>query len=119
MITFNVKAGTITLLGVLSTGIYSGHGDGLNNPDMEQDRGIGPIPRGVWTIGTWEDDPHLGPCVARLAPAGSTEAFGRSGFFIHGDNARMNHSASDGCIIVPHDLRERMKTSGEMQITVV
>ena len=25
---------------------------------------------------------------------------GRSGFFIHGDNANMNHTASNGCIIL-------------------
>lgn len=99
---------------------YSGHPpSGLNNPDMEQVRDVGPIPGGRWLIGTFRSDPHLGPCVAPLTPLIPTDAFGRSGFFIHGDNANGNHSASDGCVILSLDLRERIRTGPVDSILVV
>lgn len=99
---------------VVGTG-YSGRDSGLNNPDAEQDKGVGPIPAGRWIVGTFFDHPHLGPCVSRLIPSSEppkTETFGRTGFFIHGDNAEANHSASDGCIILARDLREKIRDSG-------
>lgn len=79
--------------------LYSGHDLGLNNPDLEHEQGIGPIPCGMWKIIRW-DNHHgdKGPCVAILEPVGHN-ACGRSGFLIHGDNKEGNHSASHGCII--------------------
>lgn len=35
-----------------------------------------------------------------LDPDDGNEMFGRSLFRMHGDNAAMNHTASDGCIIM-------------------
>src|SRR5262249_50933121 len=92
---------------------YSGHPpDGVNNPAKEDVANVGPIPRGKWYIGQFVDKPHLGPCVAPLIPDSSTQTFGRSGFYIHGDNAQGNHSASDGCIILAPTIREQIKASG-------
>lgn len=42
----------------------------------------------------------------RLDPQDETETCGRSGFFIHGDNAKANRSASTGCIVVGKRARE-------------
>lgn len=82
--------------GTVSQG-YSGHDIGKNNPEKQNIPKIGPIPRGVYTIGPSYDDPHKGPCVMRLTPDPKDEMFGRAGFLIHGDNSK--HDASEGCII--------------------
>lgn len=109
--------------GILSDGEpkgkgYSGHGQGLNNAKLEMVHNLGPIPKGVWEIGMFFDDQHLGVCVAALKPT-SQDVFGRGGFFIHGDNKYMNYSASDGCIILSRQLREAIKNSNEKYIEVV
>lgn len=97
---------------------YSGHGEGLNNPKMQMVHGVGPLPRGLWEIGHFFDDKHLGVVVAALKPT-SQDLFGRSGFFIHGDNKSMNHTASDGCIILSRALREAIRDSQEKYIEVI
>lgn len=97
---------------------YSGHREGLNNPKLEMVHDLGPIPSGVWDIGMFFDDTHLGPCVAALRPT-TQEVYGRGGFFIHGDNKSMNHSASDGCIILARYLRQAIKASSDNQIQVI
>lgn len=117
--TYNSTTGRMDRDDKIIATCYSGHGKGLNNPDMETVVGIGPIPRGNYTIGPWEEfHTHLGPCVAPLIPDKDT-AHGRSGFFIHGDNANMDHTASDGCVIAGRPLREAMRASGETKLTVV
>lgn len=90
---------------------YSGHGAGLNNPSMEAVHGVGPLPVGRWHIGPWEaSHGHLGPVVAALMPVGFNP-HDRSAFFIHGDNLAMNHTASDGCLILSRALRELIRDS--------
>jgi len=64
---------------------YSGHGDGLNNPKMERIAGVGPIPRGRYTICAAYADSHLGPYVMPLAPINGTNTFGRTGFLVSGE----------------------------------
>lgn len=97
---------------------YSGHGEGLNNSKMEMVHSVGPLPRGLWEIGIFFDDKHLGPVVAALKPT-SQDVFGRGGFFIHGDNKLVNFTASDGCIILSKALREAIRDSQEKYIEVV
>lgn len=98
---------------------YSGHGEGFNNPTWQDVHNIGPIPRGEWQIGAFFDDPGgKGPFVAHLTRAANTETFGRSGFMIHGDNEAMNHTASDGCIILSRDLRVAILASGDRTLVV-
>jgi len=93
--------------GLTSLGIcYSGHGAGVNNPLYQDVHEFGPIPQGWYTISRFFDDHGgKGPIVARLAPDAGNNMFGRSGFMIHGDNAKGDHSASEGCIIAAHNLR--------------
>ena len=103
---------------VVGTG-YSGHGAGLNNPAMQQDQNVGPIPQGTYTIGPPHDPPdHLGPMALPLTHV-SGDIFGRSAFFIHGDNAAGNHSASDGCIILGPTIRRQIIDSGDDALQVV
>lgn len=117
MITYRQTDGQITLDGKEIGHGYSGHGVGLNNPDMESVARVGPIPRGAWKIERW-DDHHSdkGPCVAVLQPL--SDVHGRSAFLIHGDNSFENHTASDGCIVANHTIRDMLRQSGETELTV-
>jgi hypothetical protein len=92
---------------------------GLNNPAEQSVEGVGPIPQGEWTIGSFFDDlGGKGPMVAHVTPASSTEAFGREGIMIHGDNGAADHTASEGCIILPRLLREQIMSSGDRALVV-
>jgi len=110
------------------TGGDAGHDpEGINNPAMQSVHDVGPIPRGPKADGTPNcytmldpvNHPKLGPYAIPLLPDEDNEMFGRSGFFCHGDNFAMNRSASDGCIIAPHQIRMDMWESGDHRIEVV
>lgn len=96
---------------------YSGTGEGRDNPDMESVENVGPIPRGVYTIGDARLSETLGPIVMDLAPAPDTNTFGRFLFRIHGDNAR--HDASHGCIILGPLIRRAIADSGDRELSVI
>jgi hypothetical protein len=99
---------------------YSGRGTGLNSPDAQDIPDVGPCPRGLWTIGAFFDDPSgKGPLVCHLTPQAETETFGRSGIMIHGDNAQANHTASEGCIVLAHDLRAAIDASADRLLEVI
>jgi hypothetical protein len=106
--------------GTLAGQGYSGNGSSLDNPAAQGIIGHGPIPQGQWTIGPFETYPHLGEIVAPLEPCPGNTMDGREGgFFIHGDNQLMNHSASDGCIVLARPLRELIASSGDTSLTVM
>lgn len=99
---------------------YSGNTTGLNNPAEENVVAVGPIPRGSWTIGAFFNDPGgKGPIVAHLTANPGTDLFSRDGFMIHGDNAALNHSASEGCIILARPYRQQISASGDTDLQVV
>lgn len=98
---------------------YSGHGEGENNSSMQNIPRIGPIPRGVYTIGPAYHDPKKGPCVMRLTPDPDNEMFGRAGFLIHGDNPKQDDSASEGCIIMGPVTRPKIAASEDKDLTVI
>jgi hypothetical protein len=105
---------------LLATG-YSGNGAGLNNPAMQTQQGVGPIPQGAYTIQPTHDDAQVGPVAMCLVPAATNIMFGRADFLIHGDNADMDHTASEGCIILDHDTRVGISAdvlAGNNQLTV-
>ena len=65
---YNQSSGKISLDGkVIGTG-YSGNGPGLNNPAMQNDPDVGPIPVGTYTIGTAHFEQGKGPVVMALNP---------------------------------------------------
>ena len=78
----------------------------------------GPIPRGSYAIG-WSfsmKSPHY---VLSLTPLGHN-AHGRSAFLIHGDyiDARKKGTASEGCIILPLDVRKAIWDSHDRIMSV-
>lgn len=89
---------------VLCSG-YSGFDAGKNNPDMQEDIGIGPVCRGLYTFGAPENSLEHGPLALALIPDPSNEMFGRSGFMCHGDSVLRPGFASRGCIIIPRGPR--------------
>src|SRR5271163_365720 len=83
--------------GKLAATGYSGNGPDLNNPAAEVAIGHGPIPAGLYHIGAPHSPiDHLGRLAMPLIPEPTNHMYGRSGFFLHGDNEMMNHTASDG-----------------------
>ena len=89
---------------------FSGHGNGVNNPAYQKVANVGPIPRGLWSIGKPENSPHTGPFSLPLTPKAGIETFGRSDFLIHGDAITEPgaKAASHGCIILARSVRERI-----------
>jgi len=103
---------------------YSGYGPGKNQPDSQNQVGIGPIPQGAYNIGAEvEDDPltinRHGPVALHLLPCTGTQTFGRSGFLMHGDNIEHPGQASHGCIILPRPVRERVRDSNDKLLVVL
>jgi hypothetical protein len=119
MWTYQQSDGALTRDGASVAQGYAGHGAGLNNPAMEDVEGVGPLPCGVYAIGAPFNHPRCGPFSMRLTPDPGNTMYGRAGFLIHGDTPSMDHTASDGCVILPHDVREAIWSSGDTRLTVV
>lgn len=118
--TYSQKSGELNQDGTKVATAYSGAGAGKNNPDMQHMHNVGPIPQGDWTItGPPQDTTTHGPYVLRLTPASETETFGRSGFLMHGDSNDHPGTASQGCIIAPRSVREKVWNSGDRDLKVV
>jgi hypothetical protein len=82
---------------------WAGNGIGKNNPSMQGEHNVGPLPRGSYQVQPWEDEhPGLGPVVARLLQCDG-ETYGRSGFFCHGPSKDITKfgQESEGCIVIP------------------
>lgn len=97
---------------------YSGSGLGLNNPSMQAAPNVGPIPRGLWTIGKPYDSETHGPYVMRLTPDLETKIFKRGGFLIHGDSMKLPGTASKGCIVLNRAMRNQISASGDIVLIV-
>lgn len=107
---------------------YSGHGAGVNNPQLQERHDVGPIPQGMYLIEVIRGTDGQ-PCdyegkkapVMRLTPEPGTETFGRSGFLIHGDlvGEAGQEEASLGCIIMPHSVRVAVAASGDYLLKVI
>jgi hypothetical protein len=99
---------------------YAGHGGGVNNPAMQDQHDIGPLPQGLYGMTALIDSPHTGLSTIILEPDPANRMFGRSGFRIHGDNGAGNRTASDGCIIAGHaDDRIGIWLSADHELKVV
>ena len=116
---YSQSTGRLTRNGVTVGAGYSGAPPaGLNNPQMQQIRNVGPIPRGRYQIGTPRDTTRHGPHVLDLTPVGHN-ALGRSEFLIHGDKiAGPPKSASNGCIILARTLRNQISLSNDRELVV-
>jgi hypothetical protein len=85
---------------------YAGYGDGRNNPTMSHLRNVGPLPAGVYRIHVARPHPRLGPNAMPLLQV-CGESYGRSDFWIHGDNVTGN--ASRGCIVLGPGIRHEIE----------
>ena len=128
MWTYNSRNGQLLHNSIIIGKGYSGIHQGLNNEADDNLQNVGPIPVGLWTIGTFFNDlppvpsdglSNKGAIVAHLTPNANTNTFGRSGFMIHGDNAAANFSASHGCIILGRPFRQAIAASGDTVLNVI
>ena len=118
---YEQSTGRLTRDGELISTGYSGNGPAMNNPGMQSLQMHGPIPQGTYTIQPAITDARTGPMSMHLVPSETNNMFGRSAFLIHGDNASLDHTASDGCIIMSHDVRVTVAQAvmtGDNQLTV-
>jgi len=118
------SAGTLSRNGLLEARGYAGRNEGVNNPDMQGVKAVGPVPRGRWHIGAPYHSKNTGPFTLPLIANDGTkddihQPTGRSAFRIHGDNAKGNRSASHGCIILSRAIREKIWSSGDRDLEVV
>jgi hypothetical protein len=98
---------------------YAGQGMWKNNPGGEMLKNKGPLPRGTYTIAShFIHHPTAGKHVLRLTPASGNQMFGRSGFLIHGDRISAPGTASDGCIVLPFAVRQKILSSGDRTLEV-
>jgi hypothetical protein len=104
---FHQKTGLIDLSNGEHSQGYAGHGEGKNNPEMENVRGVGPLPHGIYVaVSMFHHHPDLGAYAMLLQPDEETKAriiaLGRDpgSFFCHGDSYMHPGDASDGCIIL-------------------
>jgi hypothetical protein len=118
--TYHQSTGHLTYGGDLHQAIgYSGHASGLNNPAAQSIHAVGPIPQGRYSIGEPHDSPHTGPYTLDLTPLPGTNTYGRDDFRIHGDNAKGDHSASHGCVILPLTTRQAIWNSSDHVLEVI
>ena len=92
---------------------------GLNNTDMEQVKGVGPLPCGLYTFQTPVLESHLGKFAIPLLPDSANVMYGRGGFYVHGDLViGLPNSASEGCIILARAIRDSMWASTDHLLLV-
>jgi lipoprotein-anchoring transpeptidase ErfK/SrfK len=95
--------------------------EGVNNPAMQREARIGPLPQGIYTIEAPVDRPTTGPYSIPLEPDPANHMFGRSEFLIHGDVVGHvgKRRASEGCIILAPEIRHAVWNSGDHKLHVV
>lgn len=98
---------------------WAGHSAGKNNPAMQCVKGVGPLPRGWYTIGNPYENPHTGHYTMDLTPDLTNDMCGRDLFRIHGANPTNPEMSSDGCIIQERPVREAIHNSGVNRLQVI
>ncbi len=96
---------------------YSGRMTNKNNPDRQQVKGLGPLPRGTYRIAG--QTRSKGPMTIVLSQV-SGDTFGRNSFRIHGERVQgVPGWASEGCIIVGPGTRRRILDSNDTVLEVI
>lgn len=98
---------------------YSGAKQGKNNPALQDVHNVGPIPCGDYWINQPQNTVTHGPFVLPLLAEQANQMFGRYGFLIHGDSVVEPGTASEGCVILPRDVRETIWQSGDRRLRVI
>ena len=119
MIRYQISSGVLSKgPSIIGVG-YSGQPECKNDPAKCSVHNKGPIPPGIYKIEAPVDTVKHGPYVLWLTPSPRNEMHGRSAFGIHGDNAKGDESASEGCIIMPRKVREDVYKNGDLDLEVV
>lgn len=118
MWTYSQSTGHLSRDGVYVATGYAGHPPHVNDPNAQNASNVGPLPQGAYTIGAAFWSAHLGPLAMYLDPDKSNEMFGRGGFYIHGDSIQYPGFASNGCIVMAHEIRAQISTNKDKQLTV-
>jgi hypothetical protein len=116
--TYSQSSGSLHHDGQLIAVGYSGHDVGKNNPALQSTPNVGPIPQGRYSIGEPHDSPKVGPFALPVEAMPGTNTFGRSAFLIHGDSIVHPGTASEGCIILLRDVRNRIAASDDRVLVV-
>ena len=116
---YSQTTGTLFRDGQISGHGYSEHGAGKNNSSMQVIRSVGPIPEGLYTIGSPRHSTRVGAFAMPLSPDTGTQTFGRDAFFMHGDSIHNPGSASSGCVIMDRSVREQVWSSGDRKLRVI
>lgn len=119
MYTFSQSSGILRHNNVLFGSGWAGQGIGRNNPDAQQIHNIGPLPRGKYKIGKAYHHPKLGPVVMDITPDPINEMLGRSLFRIHGAASQNPELSSEGCIIMPREVRQGIDTGIDKDLEVI
>ena len=93
--------------------------EGEDNPADEPLKDIGPLPEGLYTLGQPVLKSNLGPFAIPLLPDPSNQMYGREGFYCHGDSVENPGCASEGCVIMPRNVREAMWNSPDHELQVI
>jgi hypothetical protein len=116
------QSASVTTATVVAKG-YSGIATGRNNPALECQGDIGPLPAGAYYIS--EKTESVTTDALRLAPKPSNNLCNgtRNGFLIHGDRVLeaplLPGTASHGCIILPKAVRIQIWESNDRDLKVV
>ena len=119
MYTFRQSTGELFQDGVLKGKGWAGQPPHKNDPNGQEVKGVGPLPRGKYRIGPAYHHPHLGPVTMNLTPDPSNEMFGRGDFRIHGASEDNPEYSSEGCIIQMRPVREAIAAGADRDLTVV
>lgn len=97
---------------------YSGRPGFWNDSANECVIGMGPLPRGTYTIGPAFYHHKTKAYTMRLIPFVENQMCGRDGFMIHGNSAAHPRTASDGCIILNLSGRKEINDSSDKILVV-
>jgi RHS repeat-associated protein len=104
---------------------YSGHGSGKNDPFYEGVVNTGPIPQGIWEIGTMLSRSPGGKLKnpLPLAPRPGNDIFQTrrdpNSFFLHGPKQPGSQDSSNGCPIVDYPDRRAIDSCGGSKTLIV
>ena len=105
---------------LLATG-YAGAPGFVNDPSSDHLSKRGPIPKGYYRLRVVKHPRFAFPAIF-CEPSDANQMFGRSGFYIHGDNRHGNRTASTGCIILSRFVRHEISdavSGGDVSLIVV
>ena len=96
---------------------YAGRMTNKNNPDRQQVKGLGPLPRERYKITA---NTHSKVPYTLVLEQTEGANFGRSAFRIHGERRHPPAGwASEGCIILEYPIREKIWKSKDYMLEVV